>query len=224
MYSKDIPEQVPVPSAAEGAPAEAVENDGAGSPSPPSGFSEAQAEGHLVAALRLEAEQARRAAAESDDRHLRALADFENYRRRVQKDQADQINLANERLIREGLPVLDNLERALAHAKTSRDFDKMVEGIDLIYKQQVTLLEKFGVRVIESLGQPFDPVRHQSVSQTEAASPEQENRVVSEYQKGYMLHGRVLRPSMVVIGAVADAARTRGEDAPPPAAEASAAS
>ncbi len=132
---------------------------------------------------------------------MRTLADFENYKKRTQRDQADALKYANEKLIKELLPVLDNLERALAHSRETRDFDRMMEGVELIHKQLLSGLGKFGVAPIESLHQPFDPALHQSIGQVEVeeGSDAKENQVVGETQKGYHLNDRVLRPSLVMI-------------------------
>jgi molecular chaperone GrpE len=153
-----------------------------------------------VAALRLEVASQKPRADEAEAQAHRTLADFDNYRKRMERDRADQVKFASERLLKEMLPVLDNLDRALSHAREARDFDKVIEGIDLIQKQQVAALEKFGVRMIEAVGQPFDPTCHQSIGQTETDRPEEESRVMSEVQKGYRLHDRVLRPSLVTVG------------------------
>jgi len=134
------------------------------------------------------------------ERYLRLYADFENYRKRIQKEQAEQIRYANAPLLTDILPVLDNLERALAHSQETHDFNKMIEGVTLIYQQQCTQLEKYGVQPIESIGQPFDPLFHQSIGQIEVDRETQDNCVVSETQKGYKIHERVLRPTLVVVG------------------------
>lgn len=142
------------------------------------------------------------AAKESHDRYLRTLADFENYKKRTQKDQADRAKYANEQVFKEILPVVDNLERAITHSNETHDFEKMLEGVVLIQKQVVSVLEKFGVRPIECLNQAFDPFHHQSVGQVELDenSDVEENHVVEEAQKGYFLKDRVLRASLVMIG------------------------
>ncbi|HLG21355.1 MAG TPA: nucleotide exchange factor GrpE, partial [Candidatus Manganitrophaceae bacterium] len=155
----------------------------------------------LVQSLRAEVEKKDQTAREAYDRYLRTLADFENYKKRAQKEKLEQAQFANEKLIKELLPVVDNLERALSHAKETNDFDKMVEGLELIYKQILSGLGKFGVTPIESLNRPFDPLLHQSIGQVESeeGSSAEEDRVVSETQKGYFLNDRVLRPSLVVV-------------------------
>ena len=154
-----------------------------------------------IESLRAEVQKKEQAANESYNRYLRTLADFENYKKRSQKEQIEQAKYANEKLINEFLPVMDNLERALSHSKETKDFDRMVEGVELIHKQFLSALEKFGVRQIESLHQPFDPFLHQSIGQVESDenSGEKENQVVGETQKGYFLSERVLRPSLVLV-------------------------
>lgn len=132
------------------------------------------------------------------ERYLRSYAEFENFKKRITKEQSDQSRYANERLLKALLPVLDNLTRAISHAKESRNLDKLVEGLELTQKEFVSVLNKFGVTAIESLGQPFDPVHHQAMLQVETDDHE-ENTVVEEFQKGYLLHDRVLRPALVSV-------------------------
>ena len=158
-------------------------------------------EGNGMETLRAELQKKEQAATEAHDRYLRTLADFENYKKRAQKEQMEQAKFANEKIIKEFLPVIDNLERALSHSKETKDFDKMVEGVELIQKQLLSALGKYGVRPIESLHQPFDPFLHQSIGQVESedGSGENENQVVGETQKGYFLNERVLRPSLVLV-------------------------
>jgi len=132
------------------------------------------------------------------ERYLRSYAEFENFKKRVAKEQSDQNRYANERLLKALLPVLDNLARAIGHAKESRNLDKLIEGLELTQKEFVSVLHKFGVTVIESVGQPFDPVHHQAMLQVETDDQE-ENTVVEEFEKGYLLHDRVLRPALVSV-------------------------
>jgi len=94
------------------------------------------------------------------DRYLRLAAEFENYKKRAQKDQAEYAKYANERLLRELLPVLDNLQRALQHAQQSGGTNGLIEGVELTCKQYLEVLSRFGVRPIPSVGQPFDPAVH----------------------------------------------------------------
>jgi molecular chaperone GrpE len=135
-----------------------------------------------------------------NDKYLRQAAEFENYKRLAQRDQRDQIKFGNEQLLRELLPVIDNLERAI---KAARDSDRgtssaLVHGVDLTLKQLSGSLAKFGVQAIETTGQAFDPTTHQAVAHVPSDSVPA-NHVVEEFQKGYRLHERMLRAAMVSV-------------------------
>jgi molecular chaperone GrpE len=150
----------------------------------------------------LEDVQAKLAAVTADleaarDKYLRLAAEFENYKRRGQREQGEAIRFANEGLLKEMLPIVDNLERAIRSTKASPTLDGVAQGVDLTLKQFLETLARFGVRPITSVGEPFDPARHQAVSRTAGDAPE--NSVVEEYQRGYLLHDRVLRPAMVSV-------------------------
>jgi molecular chaperone GrpE len=134
------------------------------------------------------------------DRYLRLAAEFENYKKRVQKDQAEYTRYAHERLLRELLPVLDNLQRALQHAQQSGGTNGLIEGVELTCKQYLEVLSRFGVRPIPSVGQPFDPAVHQAVATVDPQG-QAPNTIVEEYEKGYYLHDRVLRPAIVTVAA-----------------------
>jgi molecular chaperone GrpE len=134
---------------------------------------------------------------EAHEKYLRTYAEFENFKKRTAKEQSEQARYANERLLLALLPVLDNLARAISHTKESKNLEKLIEGVDLTQKELLSVLNKFGVTVIESLGR-FDPAHHQAMLQVETDDQE-ENTVVDEFQKGYLLHGRVLRPALVSV-------------------------
>jgi molecular chaperone GrpE len=127
-------------------------------------------------------------------------AEFENYKKRVQKDQAEYTRYAHERLLRELLPVLDNFQRALQHAQQSGGTNGLIEGAELTCKQYLEVLSRFGVRPIPSVGQPFDPAVHQAVATVDPQG-QAPNTIVEEYEKGYYLHDRVLRPAIVTVAA-----------------------
>jgi molecular chaperone GrpE len=146
------------------------------------------------------------------EKYLRLAAEFENYKRLTQRDQRDFHRFANEQVLKELLPVVDNLERALASIKTNPESDTIVQGVQLTLKQFLEILSKFGVRQISSIGSVFDPSRHQAVTRVEAKD-EPENTVVEEYQKGYLLHERVLRPAMVAVAAGREAGEKPGATA-----------
>jgi molecular chaperone GrpE len=138
------------------------------------------------------------ASAESDDmkdRYLRTLADFENFRKRTEREKADFYKYALSGLVRELLPVLDNFDRALEHAEEGDDFHK---GVLMIYKQLYGVLEKYGLKPIDDSGVPFDPKIHEAVVREDDPSVPS-HTVVAVLQKGYFIHERLLRPAMVKV-------------------------
>ena len=134
--------------------------------------------------------------AELKDKYLRLYADFENYKRLSAKNKVELIKYSNEELIRELLSVIDHLELALQHSANIENSSALAEGVQMTLKEIKTILEKFGLTVIEALGKPFDPVFHHAISQVESEETD-ENIVVSEFRKGYMLKDKVLRASLV---------------------------
>ena len=164
----------------------------------------------------LEAAEAR--AEKSQDRLLRVTAEFENYKKRAERDINDFRKFANESLIKEILPILDNLERALeiSEEKNEKTLKGMREGVAMTLKGLLSGLEKYGVVPIESLNQPFDPNFHQAVMREES-DKRPDNTVSQELQKGYMMQDRLLRPAMVVVSkkpvSKADAELNSSEDA-----------
>ena len=133
------------------------------------------------------------------EKYLRLAAEFENYKKLAQKQKQEYSQFANESLLKELLPVVDNLERALKCVQDGHAADGLIQGVELTLKQFRETLAKFGVKPIVSLGASFDPTCHQAVAQQE--SPAAENTVIEEYQKGYQLHDRILRAAMVVVAA-----------------------
>ena len=134
---------------------------------------------------------------ENWDRFLRERADLENYRKRVSREKEELLAYGTKSLIEEILPVVDSLERALAHASED-GIGAVVEGIRMTHGMLLTALKKFNVTPIEAAGTPFDSAFHQAMSQVPTDEHEP-NTVVEEYQKGYMLKDRLLRPSMVTV-------------------------
>lgn len=133
------------------------------------------------------------------NRYQRLLADFENYKRRSRKELEDMAKYGAERLILGLLPVLDNFSRALAAAPQEGEAGKFMSGIDMIYRQCLTVLQNEGLKAIEAVGQPFDPEKHHAVMQAETQNPEEDNLVTEELQVGYTLNDKVIRPSMVKV-------------------------
>lgn len=133
-----------------------------------------------------------------NDKYLRLAAEFENYKRLTQRDQREQIRFGNEQLLKELLPVVDNLERAIKSARANGGESALIQGVELTLKQLSGILAKFGVQAIETTGQDFDPSAHQAVSYG-PSNDVPANKVLDEFQKGYRLHDRILRAAMVSV-------------------------
>jgi molecular chaperone GrpE len=138
------------------------------------------------------------APAEPDERYLRLAADFENFRRRKNQELLDRSRYASEDAARALLPVLDNLRRAVAHAAEAGTEEFFVSGLELVVREFEAALEKLGVVPIDAVGQPFDPSLHEAIGSVEGGDVAVDT-VVDEVQRGYRLHDRVLRPSLVRI-------------------------
>lgn len=159
-----------------------------------------------IEGLRTEIEKMSQQAKENYDKYVRLYAEFENYKKRMVKDQADFLKSANERLIKDILPIIDNLERAVEHAKEPsegtkeepQDIQGLLAGIELTIKQFKDLLGNIGVEEVKSVGEPFDPTRHEAVSHVETDKHDN-NIIINEFQKGYLLNNRILRPAMVSV-------------------------
>jgi molecular chaperone GrpE len=133
------------------------------------------------------------------DLYLRERADLENFRKRAQRDKEDLARFANEKFLREILPVLDNLERAVGHARQNQGGGEgLLEGVEMTLNQLQRVLEKFGATPFESVGTAFDPSRHEAIGHVESAE-HAPNMVAQELQKGYLLSDRLLRPAMVMV-------------------------
>ena len=148
--------------------------------------------------VRLELESKTEEVKTLNDKYYRVAAEFENYKRRAQRDQNDAIRFANEKIFKDLLPTIDNLERAIKCGSEQTEGDGLLEGVELTYKQLLETLTKYGIRQISSQGDLFDPAMHQAVAQVESESAKP-NTVVEEFQKGYFLHERILRPAMVTV-------------------------
>lgn len=150
-----------------------------------------------------EVEDLRRQLDEKQDRLLRALADADNVRRRAQRERDDYVRYATESLLRDLVPVLDNFDRALAAARAAGDAGGVVEGVELIHRELLRVLERAGVTRYSAVGERFDPKRHEAISRilSTTAAPD---TVVAETAPGYMLHDRVLRAALVAVAAAPD--------------------
>jgi len=150
-----------------------------------------------VSALKNELSAREKESKENYDRYLRAAADLDNYRKRAARERADIVKYGKEDLIRDILPFLDSLDRALEHKDTD-DAQAFRDGVALIQEQLLCCLKKHGVERIESVGVNFDPNVHEALMQMESPDHE-DNQVVSEMEKGYLLNGRLIRPSRVCV-------------------------
>lgn len=156
-----------------------------------------------VGRLREALEAKSREADATRDRYVRTVAEFDNARKRAVREREEVIRGANESLIRELLPVLDNFERALQAARGDAGAAAVTAGVELIQRELLRVLEKFGVTAFTSVGMPFDPERHEAVARVPAAG-RPDLAVVGETARGYLLNGRVLRPAMVTVAMNAD--------------------
>lgn len=149
----------------------------------------------LEAKLEIKEQEAK----ENYDRLLRVSAEFENYKKRASRDLAELRKFANQSLIKEMLSVIDNLELAMNSTNGHKTIDQgLLQGLDMTHKEILKVFEKFNVKPIEAKGHAFDPTFHEAVMQ-EATDEFDENTVINELQKGYLIHDRLLRPAMVVV-------------------------
>jgi molecular chaperone GrpE len=147
--------------------------------------------------------------ADFKDRALRASADLENVKKRAQKEREDIQKFGSEKLLKDFLPVVDNLDRALAHAKTATDFDALREGLVMTRKLFEDTLGKHGVKGFSAEGQTFDPHRHEAMQQVETADVPP-NTVVHEVVRGYTLNDRLIRPALVAVSRAPQATQDSG--------------
>jgi molecular chaperone GrpE len=160
-----------------------------------------------IEALSLELETVRRSAeektaalAEVEDRALRLQAEFENFRKRGIRDREEAQRFGHQNLVKDLLATVDNLERAIEHGEggDERSLDGIVQGVELVHRELLAALAKYGVSAIEALREPFDPNLHEAVGQnpSDECSP---NTVVEVLEKGYRIHDRMVRPARVII-------------------------
>jgi len=153
---------------------------------------------HEIEELKKKLEEKEKEAKENYDRFLRTAADLENYKKRAAREKEDWMKFANEDLMKSILPFIDNLERAVNHAEKVVDTGVLTEGIKLTLQQIHQTLNRFGLAPFDSVGKPFDPARHEAmlVVETDLHEPDQ---VVEEFQRGYFLNERLLRPATVSV-------------------------
>jgi molecular chaperone GrpE len=158
--------------------------------------------GEEVQRLREALEAKTRELEAQQDRYLRTVAEFDNARKRAAREREEYTRYANESMLRDLLPVLDNLDRALLAAR-SEPAAAVTTGVELIQRELLRVLEKFGLTPFSSVGQPFDPERHEAIARVQRPDlPEM--TVADETGRGYLLNGRVLRPAMVTVAMAPD--------------------
>jgi len=151
--------------------------------------------------LKKQLEEAKQEISQEHDQLLRLSAEFENYKKRMSRQMNDFRKYANEALLKDLLSIVDNLERALntSGEKIDESIQScVIEGVEMTLNEILKLLSKYNVTSIDALGKPFDPVFHEAVMQ-ETSEEQPENTIINEFQKGYLIHDRLLRPSMVVV-------------------------
>jgi molecular chaperone GrpE len=150
--------------------------------------------------------------AQLQDQLLRKTAEFENFRKRMFREREEGIRYANAALLEDVLPIIDGFERAIASAEESRDFDALHDGVSLIERQLVSVLDRnWGLKRFSAAGEPFDPQRHEAIA-VQDSSEHAEPVVLEDLQKGYYLHDRVLRAAKVKVSRPVESIETKGKD------------
>lgn len=166
-----------------------------------------------LAALTAQVREKEKEIAELKDKYLRVLADHENARKRLRQQSEESIRLQRESLLRELLPIVDHLELALAAARDGGNGKPIVEGVEMVLRSMQEFLRGHGVRPHEAVGQPFDPQFHEAVDQVESLEYKP-NTVISEFNRGYQIGDRVLRPARVSVAKAPAEAAKASEEAP----------
>jgi len=148
-------------------------------------------------------EDFRRELADKNDRLLRALAEAENIRRRAQRDREESVRFAAEAVVRDVIPILDNLDRAIDAARGAGQTGGILDGVELIRREFLKMLDRHGVSRYSAVGQRFDPNRHEAIARVPSGDTEP-GIVVNEIAPGYLLRGRVLRPAQVAVAGAPD--------------------
>ncbi len=191
--------------AAAAAAAAALGGDKKGGDTPGAAAKSAPAD--LEAIARLEAQ-----IDEWKSRAYRQAADLENMRKRHAKEREETRKFGIEGLLKDLLPVVDNMERALGHAETEGGNEGLVEGVRMVWKQFLGVVESYGARPFEALGEPFDPQVHEAMTQMPSAD-HPPNTVIQVFQRGWMLHDRLVRPAMVVVSKAPEGTTTQDDSA-----------
>jgi molecular chaperone GrpE len=143
-------------------------------------------------------EEAEKAAAQNQEKYLRVLAELDNYKKRMEREKKEQAKFSNEQILKDLLPFMESLRLAIEHASQAGDIKKIEDGLRMIQTQLGCCLERHGMAEIEALGKDFDPNLHEALIHSESES-HRPNEIMAEIEKGYLLHGRLLKPSRVSV-------------------------
>ncbi len=143
-------------------------------------------------------EEARTKVKENHENMLRIAAEFENYKKRILREQENLLKYAEENILKELLPSIDNLERAMSHEHNMDDVSVLMQGIEMTLKGLLSTLDKFGCKPIKSIGKPFDPNFHEAIAM-ESSSEIPEQSIINEFEKGYLYKDRLIRASKVIV-------------------------
>lgn len=169
--------------------------DGAGAQPQAQGEPSPQTIEDMISGLERQVQQLEQSNKELQDRLLRTAADFENFKKRTKKEMDEAGHVGRAALVKELLPVIDNLERALKHAAAD---DPLAQGVRMVEKQMLQALERFGITRFSAQGQPFDPAMHDAIQQVETAEVPP-GTVAQEFSSGYLANGKLLRAAMVAV-------------------------
>ncbi len=168
-----------------------------------------EAAGGELDALRAQLADKDKEIAELKDKYLRTLADTENARKRVRQQSEESVRIQREAILRDLLPIIDNLERALAASREGTDAKTIVDGVEMTVRALIDFLRAQGVTPVQSVGQAFDPNRHEAVDHV-ASQTHPPNTVVDEFHRGYLIGDRVLRPARVSVAKGGNSGKRNG--------------
>ena len=138
--------------------------------------------------------------AEQKDKYLRLFADFDNYKKRTAKERLDLLNTAGKDIILSVIPVIDDFERAIAVAEKATEVDSVKEGMLLIKNKMFSVLEQRGLKPMETIGEAFDPEKHEAITEIPAPNDEMKGKVIDQVEKGYLMNNKIIRYAKVVVG------------------------
>jgi molecular chaperone GrpE len=198
QQTRTVEEQTPLDTSEEVQEVQKVQEIDTGQPQAQDSASDAHNELDELGVVQAKLEEKEAQAKANYDLFVRERAELENFKRRMQREKSEALRFANEPLMRDLLPVVDNLERATAHAQGGGDGQALLEGVTLVLRSFLDVLEKHGVTRTSAKGEPFDPTKHDAVAQVES-SEVAANTVLDEHASGYSLHDRLLRAAMVSV-------------------------